>query len=94
MSSGERRQWILDLTPGSILVMKGHVTLYMGEQTVGAGADQQTCPAMLHNVTGYMDVDGTICSPYSCVLTALDISSRGGIPYTELFTYSISFGTE
>jgi hypothetical protein len=46
---------------------------------------------MVHCVTGYVDVDGTLEEPYACVWTSIDIRSRGAESYLDLMTVCISF---
>jgi hypothetical protein len=91
MSTDEKRAYITALPAGTILVLPGHAMMYLGEQTVSVSGQEQITPAMVHCVTGYVDVDGTLETPYACVWTSIDIRSRGEESYLDLMTVCISF---
>jgi hypothetical protein len=91
MSADEKRAYITALPAGTILVLPGHAMMYLGEQTVSVSGQEQITPAMVHCVTGYVDVDGMQKDPYACVLTSIDIRSRGEESYLDLMTVCISF---
>lgn len=91
MTAQEKRELITSLSVGSILVLPGHVVMYMGEMSVLIGDTSCETPAIIHCVTGYVDVDGTKVETYSTVLTSIDIYSRGDESYLDLINVCICF---
>lgn len=91
MTTDEKRAYIMSLPAGTILVMPGHVMMYLGDQFADS-AGQIQAPAMLHCVTEYVDVDGVNRQPYACVVTSIDIRTRGTESYLDLVNTCISFG--
>ncbi len=91
MTADEKRSFITSLPAGTILVLPGHVMMYMGQQRVALSGQSLECPAMLHCVTGYVDIDGAAVEVYSCVLTSIDIRTRGAESYLDLMNVCVSF---
>lgn len=94
MTAAEKRSYITALPPGTILVLPGHAMMYLGQQRISISGQEQDGPAMLHCVTGYVDVDGVTKEPYACVKTSIDIHTRGEQSYLELMNVCISFQME
>lgn len=94
MSAAEKRAYITALPAGTILVMPGHAMMYIGEQDILVSGQEQKTPAMLHCVTGYVDTDGAAKEPYACVVTSIDIHTRGTENYLEMMNTCISFVLE
>lgn len=94
MTAAGKRTYITSLPVGTILVLPGHAMMYVGQQRISVSGQEQSAPAMLHCVTGYVDVDGVKAEPYACVMTSIDIWSRGTESYLELMNTCISFRPE
>ncbi len=75
MSEKEMRKVLGNILPGSLLLMKGHVMIYLGmkEDTVYA----------LHAFTKYLDEKQKEQSVMQCTITPLDIKKADGMTYLE-----------
>lgn len=78
MSAEEKEAAIREAGSGSMILLPGHVVMYVGE-TDGV-------PQILHNVTAYSLDGGALETAMECRVTPLAIYNTGGIRYLELFT--------
>lgn len=79
MSYEERRNQILASAPGTLLLMRGHIVMYLGNGEIG------------HAVTKYSEDGSSFVEAYQCRRTSLDIYTSSLRPYAEAFDYLISF---
>ncbi len=83
MGIEEKKQVITSLAPGSLLLINGHVMMYIGQKD---GVE-----SMLHNVTQYLAAPGSeLVKPKKCVITPITICNSAGNNYLELYRYAIS----
>lgn len=75
----DRRSLILASAPGTLLLMRGHIVMYLGNGEIG------------HAVTKYSEDGSSFVEAYQCRRTALDIYTSSLRPYVEAFDYLISF---
>ncbi|MCD8212406.1 MAG: SH3 domain-containing protein [Oscillospiraceae bacterium] len=87
MGTEEKLAFIESLPAGSVLIMNGHVMIYMGEKEL----DGETGPVILQEVTGYTGADGVPVWCMSCVETSLNVFKSSGESFTELMLYSVVF---
>ncbi len=83
MGTETRDGLIRSLPAGSLLLMKGHVAMYMG---IVNGE-----PRIAHTVSRYSGDGANLMDIYSCVETSLYIYTDSLKPYEETLTYVISF---
>ena len=83
MSAEQKQEVISSLPKGSILLIRGHAMMYIGEEDGTA--------SMLHNVTQYrLTADAELERPLKCVITPLTICNSAGVSYMDLYLYAIS----
>ncbi len=71
----EKTEYLSGALPGSLLVMKGHVMIYLGIQDGTVYA--------LHDFTGYYDETGQRHNIMQCSITPLTIRLRSGASYLD-----------
>ena len=87
MTQEEKLEKIHEMKPGTLLVMKGHVVMYIGQQD---GEDQ-----ILHNFTTCLAEDGVSAKEvYQCQITPLNLVTAAGIQYLDAYLTAVSFPTE
>lgn len=87
MTQEEKLEKIHEMKPGTLLVMKGHVVMYIGQQD---GEDQ-----ILHNFTTCLAEDGVSTKEvYQCQITPLNLVTASGVQYLDAYATAISFPTE
>ena len=84
MGAEEKRAVIRQSGPGSMLLMPGHVVMYVGEEN--------GISMIIHNVTGYSLDGGAVGTAMRCQRTPMDIFNTAGINYMDLYTALIRFG--
>ncbi len=87
MDTDGKLSYITGLPAGSVLIMSGHVMIYMGEVDLNG----ETGPVILQEVTGYTGPDGVPVWCMSCVETSLNVYKYTGESFTELMLYSVAF---
>lgn len=70
LSCDEKIAWLRKIKPGSLLLFKGHVMMWLGIQ--------DGVPFIIHEVSGYRDDKGKINNVRKCVITPLDIFRKKG----------------
>lgn len=78
MGEKEKEETIKHAGIGSLILLPGHVVMYVGEKN---GKSE-----ILHNVTGYSLDGGEAMTVMECRVTPMEIYSTGGIFYPKLFT--------
>ena len=87
MSADEKRNQIQSMKPGTLLVMKGHVVMYIGQED---GKDM-----ILHNFTTCLAEDGVSAeNVYQCRITPLDLVTAAGIHYLDAYQTAVCFPEE
>lgn len=87
MTPEEKLDKIHEMKPGTLLVMKGHVVMYIGQEN---GEDQ-----ILHNYTTCMAEDGVSTKDvYQCQITPLDIVRTNGTGFLDSYITAVSFPEE
>lgn len=94
LTAAGKRAYITTLPIGALLVLPGHVMMYIGEQNISVSGQEQRVPAVLHCVTGYVDTAGVTVEPYACVVTSIDIHTRGIESYLDLMNTCVRFQLE
>ncbi len=84
MGVEEKRAVIRQSGPGSMLLMPGHVVMYVGEEN--------GISMIIHNVTGYSLDGGAVGAAMQCQRTPMDIFNTAGMNYMDLYTTLIRFG--
>lgn len=70
LNCDEKIAWLRKIKPGSLLLFKGHVMMWLGIQN--------GIPFIIHEVSGYRDDKGKINNVRKCVITPLDILRKNG----------------
>ena len=83
MSAAEKEALIRNTKPGTMLVMPGHVVMYIGEKN--------GVMTIIHNVTTYRLDGAAITEAYQCSKTPLAIYTEGGRSYLDAISYVIQF---
>lgn len=84
MTAEEKLEYIKTKEPGTILLMDGHVVMYIGEV--------DGIQSILHNFVGYSTDGGkTKVDTYVCSITPIDITTTSGTNYLDRYEYTISF---
>lgn len=87
MTAEEKRTQIQSMKPGTLLVMKGHVVMYIGQEN---GED-----LILHNFTTCLAEDGVSAeNVYQCRITPLDLVTAAGIHYLDAYATAVCFPEE
>lgn len=87
MTQEEKLDKIHEMKPGTLLVMKGHVVMYIGQQD---GEDR-----ILHNFTTCLAEDGVSTKEvYQCQITPLNLVTANGTEYLDSYITAVSFPTE
>lgn len=84
MDAKEKEEKIVSLESGTLLLMRGHVVMYIGE------TDRE--PLILHNFTTCLAADGVSTEEvYQCRITPLDLTTAAGSHYLDRYLYAICF---
>lgn len=75
----EKKQVLKQVLPGSLLLMKGHVMLYLMTKTSG----KEDCVYALHAFSKYFDEEGKRQEVMTCAITSLDIKREDGSSFLE-----------
>ena len=80
----EKLEKIQSMKPGTLLVMKNHVVMYIGQEN---GED-----LILHNFTTCMAEDGVSTKEvYQCQITQLNLVTAAGTQYLDAYATAICF---
>ena len=84
MTQEEKLEKIQSMKPGTLLVMKNHVVMYIGQEN---GED-----LILHNFTTCMADDGVSTKEvYQCQITQLNLVTAAGTQYLDAYATAICF---
>ena len=84
MTQEEKLEKIQSMKPGTLLVMKNHVVMYIGQEN---GED-----LILHNFTTCMAEDGVSTKEvYQCQITQLNLVTAAGTQYLDAYATAICF---
>ena len=84
MTQEEKLEKIQAMNPGTLLVMKNHVVMYIGQEN---GED-----LILHNFTTCMADDGVSTKEvYQCQITQLNLVTAAGTQYLDAYATAICF---
>lgn len=84
MTQEEKLEKIQSMNPGTLLVMKNHVVMYIGQEN---GED-----LILHNFTTCMADDGVSTKEvYQCQITQLNLVTAAGTQYLDAYATAICF---
>lgn len=84
MTQEEKLEQIHSMNPGTLLVMKGHVVMYIGQED---GQDM-----ILHNFTTCLAEDGVSAEDvYQCCITPLNLVTAAGIQYLDVYATAVCF---
>ncbi len=87
MTQEEKLEQIHSMKPGTLLVMKGHVVMYIGQED---GQDM-----ILHNFTTCLAEDGVSTeNVYQCRITPLNLVTAAGTQYLDVYATAICFPEE
>lgn len=87
MTQEEKLEQIHSMKPGTLLVMKGHVVMYIGQED---GKDM-----ILHNFTTCLAEDGVSTQEvYQCRITPLNLVTAAGIQYLDVYATAVCFPEE
>ena len=83
MNAEQKRTLIESLAPGTMLVMNGHVVMYIGQEN--------GISSVLHNVVGFsLDGGQTAIDAYKCCITPLDVRTGSGTSYLDRYRFAIT----
>ena len=84
MTQEEKLDQIHSMKPGTLLVMKGHVVMYIGQED---GQDM-----ILHNFTTCLAEDGVSTEEvYQCRITPLNLVTAAGTQYLDVYATAVCF---
>ena len=84
MTQEEKLEQIHSMKPGTLLVMKGHVVMYIGQEN---GED-----LILHNFTTCLAEDGVSTeNVYQCRITPLNLVTAAGTQYLDVYATAVCF---
>ena len=87
MTQEEKLELIRSMKPGTLLVMKGHVVMYIGQEN--------TEDSILHNFTTCLAEDGISKEDvYQCRITPLNLVTASGVQYLDAYAAAICFPEE
>ena len=87
MTQEEKLEKIQSMKPGTLLVMKNHVVMYIGQEN---GED-----LILHNFTTCMAEDGVSTKEvYQCQITQLNLVTAAGTQYLDAYATAICLGLQ